>query len=322
MKAIDVQNVCKTFKKGWFDSFSAVDDVSFHVRKGQIFGVLGPNGCGKSTMIRMMGCLLYPDSGSLSIQGNDVVKKSEQVRPVINRVSVEASFFKKLSAWENLVYAGRLYGLNADEIRTRVFEIAHALNLSENKINEQIERMSRGQQQKIAIIRGFMSEPEIVLLDEPTTGLDPSSKKDVQKYVTEYVRSRGATVILTSHDMNEVERLCDFAVMMHKGTIVASGTCDELKRTVQEGLVYELGVDDITGLLDILSELEGVHLAYEYDPNIRLHVDTPDEIIHPLIHVLDEQNRNFKFLREVVPTLEDVFLNLTGTKLEEEDETN
>lgn len=208
---------------------TAVDHVSFAVRRGEIYGILGPNGSGKSTLIRLISTLLIPDSGKLTVFGLDVEKQQAEVRKLINRVSVDAAFFKKLTAMENLAYAARLYGLPMGHARTKAGEIMDRMGLESKKWNTPLENLSRGQQQKVAIARALMTSPKLILLDEPTTGLDPKSKRDVQDFILEVQEREGATVILTSHDMAETERLCQRIAFILDGKFVAEGTAQQLK---------------------------------------------------------------------------------------------
>ncbi|WP_322805926.1 ABC transporter ATP-binding protein [Thermanaerothrix sp.] len=211
----------------------AVDHVSFTVEEGEIFGILGPNGGGKSTLIRLIATLLLPDKGKISVFGYDVVRQPLQVQRLINRVSVEASFFKKLSPMENLMYGARLYGLSARETRKQVVEILLRLGLKERDIYHPMEEMSRGMQQKVAIARALLSRPRLLLLDEPTTGLDPRSKREVQAVVRELREVHGTTILLTTHDMNEAETLCDRIAIMDSGRVVALDTPEGLKNRVR-----------------------------------------------------------------------------------------
>ena len=210
----------------------AVNHVSFEVREGEIFGVLGPNGSGKSTLIRLMATLLLPDEGQLQVFGYDVVRSPMDVQKIINRVSVEASFFKKLSPMENLMYGARLYGMPGAETKKQVVEILTRLGLEERSIYAPMEEMSRGMQQKVAIARALLSKPKVLLLDEPTTGLDPRSKLDVQEVINELRDEWGATILLTTHDMKEADVLCDRVAIMDKGNVVAMDTPAELKKLV------------------------------------------------------------------------------------------
>jgi ABC-2 type transport system ATP-binding protein len=208
----------------------AVNDVSFQVERGEIFGVLGANGSGKSTLIRVISTLLLPDAGRVEVFGLDVVRDELQVKQLINRVSVDAAFFKKLSPMENLLYAARLYGLGADQARGRGLAILEQLGISRRVAVEPMEEMSRGMQQKVAIARALLTSPVLLLLDEPTTGLDPRSKKDVQQLVLRLREEHDATVVLTTHDMDEADRLCDRLAVLDHGRVIALDTPDHLKQ--------------------------------------------------------------------------------------------
>ncbi len=211
----------------------AVDDISLRVRRGEIFGILGPNGTGKSTLIRLMSTLLVPDSGCVTVFGYHVVDDEMTVKRLINRVSVEASFFKKLSPMENLLYGARLYSVDAGEARGRIRQILKRLGLEDHSVTSPMEDMSRGMQQKVAIARAFLSSPIVLLLDEPTTGLDPHSKREVQAFVREIRDAHDATVILTTHDMEEADELCDRIAIIDRGGIVALDTPSALKDRVR-----------------------------------------------------------------------------------------
>lgn len=210
----------------------AVDHVSLNVGRGEIFGILGPNGTGKSTLVRLISTLLIPDEGTIHVFGHDVVRQDLVVKRLINRVSVDAAFFKKLSAMENLMYAARLYGVSIPEARERALEILAQLGLEERSMFSPMEDMSRGMQQKVAIARAFLTSPVLLLLDEPTTGLDPRSKREVQAFVTGIRRDHNATVLLTTHDMEEADALCDRIAIIDHGKIVALDTPDALRRLV------------------------------------------------------------------------------------------
>jgi len=236
----------------------AVDHISFSVNEGEIFGVLGPNGSGKSTLIRLLATLLIPDGGQIKIFGHDVVSQPMQVQRLINRVSVEASFFKKLSPMENLIYGARLYGMNGAESRRQVVEILTRLGLKERSIYKPMEEMSRGMQQKVAIARALLSHPRLLLLDEPTTGLDPRSKREVQEVVRELRDNFGTTILLTTHDMIEADNLCDRIAIIDAGVIVALDSPRGLKN-----LISSNGHDPT--LEDVFLELTGKELIKEED---------------------------------------------------------
>jgi ABC-2 type transport system ATP-binding protein len=208
----------------------AVDHVSLRVGRGEIFGLLGANGSGKSTLIRLVSTLLLPDGGQVRVFGHDVQRDERAVRRLINRVSVEASFFKKLSALENLLYTARLYDLPVQTARARAIEILAGLGLKRERLYEPMEAMSRGMQQKVAIARGLLTAPVLLLLDEPTTGLDPRSKHDVQRFVLEMRATHDTTVFLTTHDMDEAERLCNRIAIIDSGKVTALDTPEGLKQ--------------------------------------------------------------------------------------------
>lgn len=223
----------------------AVDDVSLTIRRGEIFGILGPNGSGKSTLIRCISTLLVPDSGSVEVFGLDVAKDEMTVKRLINRVSVEAAFFKKLSPMENLMYAARLYGLSPAQAAPEAKRILKRLDLPERTFKQPVEDLSRGQQQKIAIARALLTSPILLLLDEPTTGLDPRSKREVQAFVEELRDTHDATIVLTTHDMVEADVLCDRVAIIHDGKMVAMGTPAELKARVANGSGKEVTLEDV-----------------------------------------------------------------------------
>ncbi|MGE5557144.1 MAG: ABC transporter ATP-binding protein [Bacillota bacterium] len=212
----------------------AVDNISFAVPRGEIFGILGPNGSGKSTLIRLIATLLLLDQGKINIFGLDAEKEFMKVRRMINRVTVEASFFKRLSAMENLSYAARLYHVHARGWREQAKDILKRVGFSGSRVDCPLEELSRGMQQKVAIARALLTSPVLLLLDEPTTGLDPRSKREVQDFVLEIRREHDVTVVLTTHDMAEAERLCDRIAVIDEGRFVALDSAAGLKKTAEK----------------------------------------------------------------------------------------
>jgi len=235
----------------------AVDNVSFDVARGEVFGILGPNGSGKSTLVRCLATLLIPDEGQIMIFGHDALREEMAVKRLINRVSVEASFFKKLTPMENLLYGARLYGLDARQARKQVVEILTRLGLKREDISRPMEEMSRGMQQKVAIARAFLTQPILLLLDEPTTGLDPRSKREVQAFVEELRDCHDATILLTTHDMQEADALCNRVAIIDDGKIVALDTPANLKASVARTNRHEVTLEDV------FMELTGKRLQTE-----------------------------------------------------------
>ncbi len=227
LSAVGVTKLFRAPRRG-AAAVRAVDGVSLAVRRGEIYGLLGANGSGKSTLIRVFSTLLTPDAGAVRVFGHDVREHELAVKRLINRVSVEASFFKKLSAMENLVYAGRLYGVPPERARARVREILRRLGIALDRVDEPLEKLSRGMQQKVAIARAFLTAPMLLLLDEPTTGLDIRSKREVQTFVRDLRDEHDASILLTTHDLDEAARLADRIGILHGGKLVAEGTADEL----------------------------------------------------------------------------------------------
>ena len=232
MHAVQCEGLKKTFKKK--KEVRALDGVTFSIPMHEIFGIVGPNGSGKSTLIRILSTLLIPDHGYARVFGYDVVREYGKVRPLINRVSVDAAFFKGISAWENLRYAARLYGMGSKDAKQRVLEILPELGFSESRFYEPLEDLSRGMQQKVAIARAFFTSPMLLLLDEPTTGLDPRSKRDVQQFVRTSMAHNRLTVVLTTHDMHEAQSLCDRVAIIMNGRFVAVARPHELLHRYRE----------------------------------------------------------------------------------------
>lgn len=270
-KALEIREATKTFGGGGNHSILAyvrgrskaqkkavvaLDNVSLTVERGEIFGILGPNGSGKSTLVRLVSTLMIPDRGEIRVFGHDVQREEAAVKRMINRVSVDAAFFKKLSPMENLIYAARLYGLNARQAREQIVQILTRLGIEERSIGEPLEEMSRGMQQKVAIARAFLSAPILLLLDEPTTGLDPRSKQDVQAFVREIQAKHDTTVLLTTHDMKEADELCDRIAVIDKGRIVAMDTPEGLKARISHN-------GHAVTLEDVFMALTGKQLAEE-----------------------------------------------------------
>ena len=213
----------------------ALDKVSLSVDRGAITGILGANGSGKSTLIRILATLLTPDAGTASVFGYDVVNDAAAVRRHINRVSVEASFFKEMSPWENMLYAGRLYGDVTTRTRKRVEASLEQLGLPLDTLDRPMKQLSRGQQQKVAIARSFLTSPSLLLMDEPTTGLDPRSKREVQQLVRAIRDDQAATVLLCTHDLQEAEALWDNVVVIDQGRVLAEGSPGELVQRHAQG---------------------------------------------------------------------------------------
>ncbi len=231
--ALLIEDVSKRFMVGRKKKpVTAISHVTLRLERGDIQGVLGANGSGKSTLIRLISGLLTLDEGRVEVFGHDIERDEMAVKRLINRVSVDAAFFKKLSPMENLLFAARLYGLDGKAAKRETVTILARLGISEKRLGRPVEQMSRGMQQKVAIARALLTSPTLLLLDEPTTGLDPRSKLDVQTFIEELRETHDATIVLTTHDLAEAERLCGRITILNDARVVAEATPDELKAMV------------------------------------------------------------------------------------------
>jgi ABC-2 type transport system ATP-binding protein len=239
VKALELRHVEKSFKKGRGEVVRALDSVSLAVGLGEVVGILGPNGSGKSTLVRVVSTLVVPDAGSVEAFGVDAVRYPKKVQRSMNRVSVEASFFKKMSAMENLLYGAKLYGVTTGEARPRIKEILENIGFAHKRALEPMEHLSRGMQQKVALARALLTSPVLLLLDEPTTGLDPRSKLEVQTFIREVRAQHDATILLCTHDLGEAEILADRIGILDRGELLALESADELRSRYGSGTLEE-----------------------------------------------------------------------------------
>ena len=237
--AVEVEHLTKVFRRrvkgaGTFSPrkrrMPALKDVTFTIARGECVAILGQNGSGKSTLVRLLSTLLIDDGGSARVFGNDVVHDARTIRRLVNRVSVEASFFKKMSADENLSYAARFYGMPPSVTRTAVPEILAKVGFPPDRRGESMQSLSRGMQQKVALARALLTSPVLLLLDEPTTGLDPRSKLEVQDFVREVRQTHDATILLCTHDMAEAEALADRVGLLDRGELLFLEPVADVKR--------------------------------------------------------------------------------------------
>jgi ABC-2 type transport system ATP-binding protein len=233
VSAVEVQSLRKEFtrRKGRRrERTVALDAVTLSIARGECVAILGQNGSGKSTLVRALSTLLLYEGGTARVFGHDVQREPRAVRRLVNRVSVEASFFKRLSATENLSYAARFYGMAPRETRRRVPAILESVGFPGERARAPMEDLSRGMQQKVALARALLTAPTLLLLDEPTTGLDPRSKRDVQAFVGEVRRSHDTTTLLCTHDMAEAEALADRVGILDRGRLLALEPASALRR--------------------------------------------------------------------------------------------
>ena len=227
--AVDVRGLRKVFRRSHGRRalilprrrpVAALEGVTFTIGRGECVAILGQNGSGKSTLVRLLSTLLLHDGGSATIFGHDAFTETRAVRRLVNRVSVDASFFKKMSATENLGYAARFYGMTGRETKAKLPEVLRRVGFPEDRAHEPMENLSRGMQQKVALARALLTQPILLLLDEPTTGLDPRSKQEVQEFIREIRETHDATILLCTHDLAEAEALADRVGILDRGELL------------------------------------------------------------------------------------------------------
>src|SRR3954462_9945771 len=230
MNAVEVRELRKEFHRRRSQPTAALAGVSFTIARGECVAILGQNGSGKSTLVRLLSTLLISDGGEARVFGHDVDREASTIRRLVNRVSVEASFFKTLSASENLSYAARFYGRTPRQTRTGVPEILGKVGFPAERRGESMENLSRGMQQKVALARALLTSPVLLLLDEPTTGLDPRSKLEVQEFIRGVRAEHDATILLCTHDMAEAETLADRIGLLDRGRLLFLEPVEDVKR--------------------------------------------------------------------------------------------
>jgi ABC-2 type transport system ATP-binding protein len=240
---VEVRSLSKEFvrrgRRGHRTRVPALTDATFEIGRGECVAILGQNGSGKSTLVRLLSTLLLADGGSARIFGHDVFSEPRSVRRLINRVSVEASFFKKMSSVENLSYAARFYGITASETRNLIPEVLVRVGFPVDRSHESMENLSRGMQQKIALARALLTSPVLLLLDEPTTGLDPRSKLEVQDLIEEMWATHDTTILLCTHDLVEAERLAGRVGILDHGELLVLDTTEEVKHRYRASTLEE-----------------------------------------------------------------------------------
>jgi ABC-2 type transport system ATP-binding protein len=235
--AVEVVDLRKEFKRrdrkqGRFAKrrMPALQDVTFTIERGECVAILGQNGSGKSTLVRLLSTLLINDAGEAKIFGYDAFRETKAIRRLVNRVSVEASFFKKMSAAENLSYSARFYGMGPSQTRAAIPAILEKVGFPADRRGEAMENLSRGMQQKVALARALLTSPVLLLLDEPTTGLDPRSKLEVQEFIRDVRATHDATILLCTHDMAEAEALADRVGLLDRGRLLFLEPVEDVKR--------------------------------------------------------------------------------------------
>jgi ABC-2 type transport system ATP-binding protein len=313
--AIKATNLVKNFR-----DFRAVDNISFEVKKGEIFGFLGPNGAGKTTTIRMLCTLSNPTEGSATVAGFDIVKEGAKVREHIGLVSEKMIMYDRLTARENLRLFGELFSIPRDVLRGRIDELLHLVHMEE-WADHQIGTFSTGMKQRINVIRALLNEPEILFLDEPTLGLDPQSTSEIREFTRQINSDRETTIILTTHAMTEADMLCDRISIIDYGKIIALDTPANLKKMIagSHTSVVELDVPNVTPTL--VSHIKSLSCAKTVTVEDGTHIKvraSGDDACGSIVDAVRSRDGKIRSVHNVQPTLEDVFLYLTGREVREQ----
>jgi len=294
-----------------FGTFTAVNGIDLKIKKGELFGFLGPNGAGKTTTMKMLTTLLSPTAGEASVAGFDLKTEAEHVRTRIGVVPQEFALFGELTAMQNLWYIGALFGMKSSTLKARSEEILKTVNLYEKR-NIPAEGYSGGMKQRLSVAAGLLHTPEILFMDEPTTGLDPQSRIALRE-LTQSLNDLGITIIYTTHDMEEADKLCERIAIMDKGKIIAEGTGEELKATYGGCHKIEIEMEEYDSkLLAELKHISGAQDVLQHNGIITLCLVTVrGGVLHTVSSFLAKKNIEVKELRAIEPSLEDVFINLT-----------
>lgn len=330
MESIECENLRRTFVKSKgrlsFKKSSeiiALDDVNFSVTHGELFGLLGPNGAGKTTTTRILCTLLLPTSGTARVLGHDVVNEARQVQRVVNMVAGgERMLYFRLTARENLQYFAELYNVPKNEVKGRLDDLINLVGLSERQ-DEPVERFSKGMKQRLQIARGLINDPEVLLLDEPTLGLDVHIARDVRRFIQdELVKKRKKTVLLTTHYLYEAEEICDRVAFLQKGKIIAVDTPQNLKRMSKHGISVELLVSfmqkDIISSLESLKGVRSVSTPEGHEvtggtPAVRIVLIVEEERVMPdIMSTLADTHTRVLTMNVREPSLEDIFIEMTS----------
>jgi len=297
-----------------FGDLAAVDDVSFAIERGEVFGLLGPNGAGKTTTISMISCLIDPTAGAITVDGNRVDSAPGAVKASLGVVPQEIALYPTLTAGENLAFWGKMYGLSGAALKTAVADALELAGLAD-RAKERIEKYSGGMKRRVNIAAGILHKPKVLLMDEPTVGIDPQSRNHILETVKN-LNALGMTLLYTSHYMEEVEYLCDRIAIMDHGKIIASGTLNELRDVVGGMDVVDVRVAGIgDGVLERVRSIPGVEHVDRTDEALQVLTRSSGSILGKLVTTLESDGAHVTSIAVTEPNLESVFLHLTGKSL-------
>lgn len=300
----------------------ALNDINLEIKRGELFGLLGPNGAGKTTLIKILTTLLSPTSGVAEVAGYDVIKNPELVRPRINMVSGgESSGYGLLTVRENLWMFSQFYGIPTKIANQRIKELLEIIGLAD-RINTKSSDLSTGLRQKMNIVRGFMTDPDVLFLDEPTLGLDVSASRDARTFIKDWIsQNQEKTLLLTTHYLVEAEELCDRVAIINQGKLLACDTPSKLKSDLQREAIFRMNVSPLNGFgTESFEKLPGVHKVTHKEQDGFSHLEfilEEDSVLASVVNTMTDGNINILNLEKREPTLEDVFVQLVGTSMEE-----
>jgi ABC-2 type transport system ATP-binding protein len=318
--AIEVDHVTRVFGgNGDKGPAKALDDVSLQVEEGELFGLLGPNGAGKTTLIKILATLLLPSEGTVKVLGHDVVKGYDRIRPRINMVAGgDVSGYGLLTVRENLWMFSQFYGIAPKVARQRIDELLGLFSLTE-KADAKVRTISTGQKQKMNVIRGFVTDPDLIFLDEPTLGLDVNASIAIRSFLKRWVKERpGKTMLLTTHYMVEAEELCDRVAVIDRGRILACDTPTNLMRMLKRATTFDIETTPFEGLESMsgIAGLEGFNSHIIGDRALTRFVVNDESVIAEIISFINSKGGRIIALGKSEPSLEDVFIHLVGQGLE------
>jgi ABC-2 type transport system ATP-binding protein len=303
-----------------YDDFTAVDNITFSVKKGEIFGFLGPNGAGKTTTIKMLTTLLHPTKGSAEIAGFNIINSRDNVRRNIGVVFQEPALDIELTGRENLEYHARMYGLNREKRKKRINEVLNLVDLDDKK-DIFVKNYSGGMKRRLEIARGLMHFPTVLFLDEPTLGLDAQTRRAIWNYIIKMNKDENTTIFLTTHYMDEADFLCDRIGIIDKGKILVTDSVNNLKNSVGSDVITLLS-SDMNKLVNKLKEEKWISNIEKHDAFITLGVEKGEEKIPVIIEIAQKLKIKIKSISVRKPTLDDVFLHFTGRNIREQDTAN
>jgi ABC-2 type transport system ATP-binding protein len=312
MQAVRVERLSKHF-----DGLRAVDEVSFSIESGRIFGLLGPNGAGKSTTLAMLSTVLRPTSGAAWVNGFDIRAQPRDVRKSIGIVFQDQSLDEELTAYENMDMHGRLYRVPRRERQDKIAALLEMVGLTE-RAGDYVKTFSGGMRRRLEIARGLLHEPTVLFLDEPTLGLDPQTRNHLWSYIEALNRNKQITIILTTHYMDEADRLCNEVAIIDHGRIIASDTPAALKRQIG-GDVVAIESSNNDRIFPLIQALPAVQSAEIVNGTISVKVDQAERHIAALVTLCSQDGVSISSISVHKPTLEDVFLHFTGRRIREED---